>query len=896
MGPFATMNEWGFAAEVKSWWDAEFKANPDWGLSRCEVERQERGGLKRSDLVVWRETILLLCGELRLPDHPVSDPWHPDNLIDAIEKATRHGSPWAFTSNGTTLLLLEVGRTGRPQERIVHKLEIAPFSERSELDSPKTLERIQAAWSASIRDIAPILVGQATPGGMSVDEVFINSLRALLAAPIAAIAAELQRRRREDREFEARLVTWMVEEQSWIHVPSEWDGEILRTARLSAYVFATRLMFYEALRRALPSMAKLDLPEVPSTIADTMLRAYFDDGRTRSGDYETLFNWDTANSFSLCSDDAIPAWRRVLDHLSVFDLSTLGYDIVGRIFERLIEPHERYRWGQHYTSPDVVDIMVSFAIPDGAGRVLDPAAGGGTFLVRAYERKRVLYREQTHQERLTELFGIDISAFATTLAAVNLATRELNFAENYPRVATKSFFSVSPSSSLLTLPPPRSDPLGGGVRDVVIKQVKAVICNPPYVRRKEIGEDRPRKEASTVLGRSVGLIPTPSRIHRLSNYHVYFWYHASGFLEPNGRLVFIAAGEWLDSDYGVALQLWLLANFRIECVMESLAEPWFSEARVGTVVLVARHCASAEARGQQLVPFVTLRKTLREFYGQPATGEEHFERVDALRDRILALSEGDGESDELDWSIVRQCNLKDLGTEEGEYVGRAWRSRLLRAPKYALELARREDFVALGELASVELGLKTGADQFFFVRAREPEPESDGWLGRRRGRVIPVRGLGGWEGELATADLVPAALNPHRLFRSGERRFSIPGDTGVFYLYPRKGRPRADLGNYVSAGERAGIHRRNLVRSNQSEQWYRQSRGVVRPPWALPYNSAYDYGAWENPKGAMINGRFLGLGPRSDVDSEILGAGDEHDVRNPHATPRRRGYRSRRRV
>lgn len=30
------MNEWAFAAEVKSWWDGEFPIHPDWGLDRCE--------------------------------------------------------------------------------------------------------------------------------------------------------------------------------------------------------------------------------------------------------------------------------------------------------------------------------------------------------------------------------------------------------------------------------------------------------------------------------------------------------------------------------------------------------------------------------------------------------------------------------------------------------------------------------------------------------------------------------------------------------------------------------------------------------------------------------------------------------------------------------------------
>src|SRR3954454_7543704 len=42
-------------------------------------------------------------------------------------------------------------------------------------------------------------------------------------------------------------------------------------------------------------------------------------------------------------------------------------------------------------------------------------------------------------------------------------------------------------------------------------------------------------------------------------------------------------------------------------------------------------------------------------------------------------------------------------TTKGKYVGRAWRSRFLRAPARADVLAARSDFVALGEIADLSL-------------------------------------------------------------------------------------------------------------------------------------------------------------------------------------------------
>lgn len=193
------------------------------------------------------------------------------------------------------------------------------------------------------------------------------------------------------------------------------------------------------------------------------------------------------------------------------------------------------------------------------------------------------------------------------------------------------------------------------------------------------------------------------------------------------------------------------------------------------------------------------------------------------------------------------------------YVGSTWRSRFLRAPKVALDLATRTDFVPLGELATASLGLKTGDDDFFYLRQVTLPPD-----GADRRIVAPsgttfVEGLQGWRGSISSRDLLPALLNPHQLFRTdGSRCFVVPKDLATRYLSPADLRPRADLGGYIATGERAGVNRKPLVLANASVQrWYRQARGIVRTRWALPYNSAYDYGAWDNSGGAVLNGRFV---------------------------------------
>jgi hypothetical protein len=537
---------------------------------------------------------------------------------------------------------------------------LVPFTSRRDLDSEAFLARARVAWVHVLQQLAPIVAGLIVPSGLPTDEAFISSLRALLMMPVAATRTELDRRRASDPAFEQSLVDWMVEEQGWTHLPSHWEEEIRRTAQLAAYVFVTRLMFYQALRAAHPNLSPLGLPpDASAGVARGTFAAFFSEARRLSGDYETVFAWDRASEYALLSDAAMPGWRRVVAHLSAFDLAAVGYDVTGRLFERLIDPHERYRWGQHYTQPDVVDLMLSFAIPDATGVVLDPATGGGTFLVRAYERKRQLLPGSTHGDLLTQLFGLEVSAFAANLATVNLAVRDLRFDRNYPRVGLRSFFLVRPFEPVLRLP----SASGPGEDHVAIGRVRAVVCNPPYVRVHALGAER-RREAESVLATPAGGVPVPHRLAGAANYHVYFWMHAAQFLEADGRLVLITSGEWLDSDYGGVLEEWLLSHFAIECVVESLAEPWFSDARVGTVVVSARLCPDPATRLLNPVRFVLLRRRLRELIGEPDSEMDRFRRVDELRSRLLAIPIGIGESDDFDWSVVTQSDLWALGRAE----------------------------------------------------------------------------------------------------------------------------------------------------------------------------------------------------------------------------------------
>ena len=60
-----------------------------------------------------------------------------------------------------------------------------------------------------------------------------------------------------------------------------------------------------------------------------------------------------------------------------------GADLLGLAHEALLAPADRKARGAHYTPPALADRLIALTLPPAAERVLDPACGGGAFLLAA---------------------------------------------------------------------------------------------------------------------------------------------------------------------------------------------------------------------------------------------------------------------------------------------------------------------------------------------------------------------------------------------------------------------------------------------------------------------------------------------------------------------------------
>ena len=539
-----------------------------------------------------------------------------------------------------------------------------------------------------------------------------------------------------------------------------------RASRLSCYILVTRLVFYQVLRRRFQQMSSLSIQgvETPAQLRE-VLDARFSEAVLYSRDYETVFVPDESDlgyTIPFHSPTAPTDWARLIQRIEEFDFSNLDFDVIGQMYERLISPTERWRFGQFYTSPDVVDLINAFCIRNPDDRVLDPACGGGTFLVRAYSRKHALSQSSgsssaSHERLLSEIFGIDIAAFPAQLSTINLAVRHLSDEANYPRVAKASFFEAQAGILLYNIPL-----TGDSMRSIALDEVDAVVGNPPYIRQENINKvdkdsyrrlhEREWQGQATLRGRS--------------DIYAYFFSHAAHLLRPGGYLGFVTSVGWLDTEYGFRLQEFFLRNFRIVAVIESQVEKWFEDARVTTAVTILQRETDSLKRDDNLVRFIQLRKPLADIYSaaldRPLSEEGEATRqsdMDAIRDLIEEI-DTDLTTDY--WRVhvrpqrtlwedgVSLSSAGDANTEATPvYVGGKW-GQYVRAPDSWFELMERArvHMTPLQDLAEISRGFTSGSDRFYCVRDvtqqhldRIPDPEDfqERWgISRRDTRRIRI--------------------------------------------------------------------------------------------------------------------------------------------------------------
>ncbi|HEY7547523.1 MAG TPA: N-6 DNA methylase [Blastocatellia bacterium] len=506
------------------------------------------------------------------------------------------------------------------------------------------------------------------------------------------------------------------------------------------------------------------------------------------------------------------------------------------------ERREKHRHGEHYTPAPVARLLAAFAVRTSSDLILDPACGDGRLLAAALERKQSLSPETSRVH--LDLFGIDRSRAAVKLASSTGA-----------HVSCKDFFDAGPSASL----PP----------------FDAVIGNPPYIRHEVMGaEDKRRIRAQLDRDRSLSPDIFWPRWSGRSDIYVFFFAHAARFLRPQGRLVFLTASSWLDAGYGAALREFLLRNFRIIAIIESAVESFFTDASINTAITVLEREEDERKRLSNSARFVQLLKPVNEII-RP-------KRRDAARDfarsieatqssltnpsyRLRAIDQSDLMSDP-GWGKHLRAN--DVLFEILERGG-ARMSRLsdLARVRFGVKTGANEFFYlrdaklkALGDIASVRRGVTTGANEFFYLRSVN---------GNRNSRLVTVEDGLGERHLIERRYLAPVVFSLKEI--AGLIIESRQTEKLLFHCADE----RASLLDthaleYISAGERAGYDRRPTCAARR--EWYSAARGMKPAPILFPSKVGERWAVALNRARVFEDKKLYGIFPKDKSSTIALAA------------------------
>ncbi|MCH8011090.1 MAG: SAM-dependent DNA methyltransferase [Candidatus Marinimicrobia bacterium] len=802
-------------------WMREIIENKNLDLGSPDVETigDDR---KMPDTVIYesRRSQNILCViEAKQPYYDVFD--EKDLKEPAREKASKRKAKYFALTNFKKLIWYNTEKVNalKPEEeQIVEKYTLSELEDLDYIEQTRYSETIKRGLEDFLTKLYSVYSGKEAEPKQAIDEFLIFRLQEKIRVLSTYYRRIIDDQCHKDPSFAKKLKYWFVD-QGWSFAwqPQDFD----KVARQTAYLFVNKILFYNLLQAKRPQeLAPLELPEglLKGSQLRKILQSFFDE--VLKVDYETIYTTDFIDTIAFPeAKEVIKEIKELVKVLQRYDFSKLGYDVIGRIFERLIPQNERHNLGQYFTSPDVVDLILRFCLYHEDSKILDPACGAGTFLVRAYQHKKLMNQRLEHERILETLWGNDIAKFPAHLATINLAINDLGVDKNYPNILQEDFFSLlvgdegfDPEKWRKV----RAKTLGLQEREVTYPRwFDAIVGNPPYTRQEEISEISPKdaeykkkliKKALLDLGGK-----KIAEIGKRAGIHAYFFVHGTKFLKEGGFFGFIVSNSWMDVDYGKGFQEFFLKNYKIVAVIESKVERWFEEADINTCIIILKKCKNKKERDENLLRFVYLKKPLRHFI-PPAQDmwekqKERLDAIDKLKKTILAHNDF-YENEELKILPKSQKELWDEGfdPDEKKYVGAKW-GKYLRAPEIFFKILEKckGKLVPLKQIADVRFGIKTGVNEFFYLDEEEIKRrgiEKEFWMHKdEKGNWVPNYVI------KSPRECKSIVVNPKDL------KFRV-----LMIHKDRKYLKGTNVLKYIKEGERKGFDKRPTCASRK--RWY----------------------------------------------------------------------------
>lgn len=701
-----------------------------------------------------------------------------------------------------------------------------------------------------------------------------------------------------------------VTEQGITYPSDEEFYKLIASQRV--YGLITKIIFYLTIKRYfndLPAFQDEDEKDINKILETAFAKA-------SDKDWQAVFVKSPIEELGI-PEESFPYLQELFSHLKIYNFGALPEDVIGELFEEIIDPEKRHLLGQYFTREDLVDLIIGTVVDDAEKYYADPTCGSGTFLIRLYSRLKYLNPKLKHEDILEKIWGIDIGQFPAELSTINLFRQDVSNFENFPRVVNRNIFDVRKGDNF-EFPPPNAGKNYVKI-NIQIPEFYGLIGNFPFIRQELIEKKVPgvkKKLAKLLAEEYIFTYPKLFDFKKIPLTHVeelnrkskeeqvklihqwidknqlelelsgqadiftYIYIHAATLLSKNGSFAIITSNSWLDASYGSVLKEFFLNNFKIKMIVASYAEPWFEVVADNTIFTVLEKEDSKESRDENTVHFVKLKKKLEELIPErnlQLESMKRWQRIDGIIRTIEAskfnaanLTEiiNNFENSDFRIRLLKQGDLREETASHGEMS--RW-GKYLRAPDVYFEILEKckEKLIPLNKIAAVKRGTTSGINDFFYLEKIKSIPKN---------KMILCRNKRGWEGEIETKYLKNLIKDPSRYENIAITKDNVV-EQNLFVFYCNKSKAElkkaGDLGSskYIEWGERQvtenNIKFPNVSSVKHRKNWYTLSN-LIDYPIAYLAASNNRFIAFSNQSKYALDKRLYGLTPRSRNVIKIL--------------------------
>ena len=658
-------------------------------------------------------------------------------VTPACMKAMRFGISYFVTGTPKQLAIYQTFKEGTSiQDRKLKIYQISNVKSDNDATSDLYVSQIKNKVIDFLKDLDGLIHGTKIIVWDSIDRVFVNKLSSYILDASVSMFESAYKQIHSDKKFQRTLQDFL-KSQDFFSVTGNFDNDdVMNICLVKNYLLYLKILFYSCLQRNVPyltdaqtnekyKLKDLEIPKDTEQLNKALKERFAD---VLKHDYETIFAASPLDDLAF-PQAYTPTLRKNVEEIKNLDFNDLDADIIGAIYNELLDNNEQHDLGQHFTNTNEVDLVNAFCINEKTQFVMDSSCGAGTFLVRAYKflnyyqnNNQQKDTENRHQSVLEQLWGVEIAAFPCFLANMNLALLDVKQINNYPVIIQSDFCELDAKSNpkLQLIMPNKSKLLKvtsikgeEKKKNVKIPQFDACVGNPPYIRQ-EIMAKKPRWQHLVELD-----YPATKKINAQSDLYAYFLIHTTAFLKEGGRLGYVVSSSWLDANFGGDLQKFLLDNFKIIAIIDHQKKRSFETASVNSVILIIEKCTGADNRTQREKNEVRFIRVFEDYEKLLGKIGDH-DRLLKVQNFVDSLSKPKKDTENAIFMLTmrKQSILETESTIKGKYTNGNWGAKYLRSPKIFTKILNTAGakLVPLNDIAKVKRGITSGINDFFYVQ------------------------------------------------------------------------------------------------------------------------------------------------------------------------------------